>query len=189
MRLIPLLLAFLLAACGGDGAGGETSTVNTEPATTAPAPAPTGPCGLKPVTFASERWQGSAVAPPGGSPGVVWEQEYTFSNPNAVDVRLSSLVVHLRLSGSGGYFLMFARSAFRPVADELIPPGRDQKRFAEAWLAAGNTPANEGLFASASAKVGGAECPVAVERFSTTAVPAHVLALPTCDPREAKAGC
>lgn len=119
----------------------------------------------------------------------MWEQEYTFSNPNTVDVRLSSPVVHLRLSGSGGYFLMFARTTFRPAPDEVIPAGRDQRRFAEVWLASGNTPAIEDLFASASAKVGGADCPVMVERFSTADPPAHVLALPTCDPREAKAGC
>ena len=104
-------------------------------------------------------------------------------------MRLSSLVVHLRLSGSGGYFLMFARSTFRPTSDEVVPAGRDQKRFAEVWLATGNTPATESLFAKAAATVGGADCPVTVERFSTAAIPSHILALPTCDPREATAGC
>ncbi len=180
-----LLLAVLLGACGGGGGGGDGTAGPAQPATTTAA---AGACGLKPITFANERWQGSPTPAPGGA-GVVWEQAYMFTNPNAVDVRLSSLVVHLRLNDQGGHFLKFARSTFRPSADESIPAGRDQERVAQVWLASGNTPATEDLFASTSAKVAGAECPVAVERISTGAVPAHVLALPTCDPRDAAAAC
>ncbi len=148
----------------------------------------TGPCGLKPMTFVNERWQGSGVAPPGGA-GVLWEQTFTFSNPNTVDVRLSTPMVQLRLSGSGGYFLKFARSTFRPVGDDVVPAGRDQTRVAEVWLAAGNTPATEDMFATTSAQVGGADCPVAVERLSTAPVPTHVLTLPSCDPKDAASPC
>lgn len=140
------------------------------------------------MTFVNERWQGSDVAPPGGA-GVLWEQTFTFSNPNTVDVRLSTLAVHLRLSGSGGYFLKFARSTFRPVADELVPAGREQQRVAQVWLAEGNTPATEDVFATTSAKVGDADCPVAIERLSTAAVPGHVMSLPSCDPKDAGAPC
>ena len=175
----------LLAACGGDGI--EDSATPAPPATTA-APAASGACGLRPLTFANERWQGSGAPAPGGA-GVVWEQTYTFSNPNTVEVRLSSLVVHLRVSDQGGHFLKFARSTFRPAAEEAIPAGRDQQRVAQTWLATGNTPTTEDLFASTSAKVAGADCPVPVERISTAAVPAHVLALPTCSPSEASAAC
>ena len=120
---------------------------------------------------------------------MVWEQAYTFSNPNTVDVRLSSVVVHLRLSDQGGHFLKFARSTFRPTAEETIPAGRDQQRVAQTWLATGNTPTTEDLFASTSAKVTGVDCPVPVERISTGAVAAHVLALPSCAPTEAAAAC
>ena len=187
MRRIPVLLALLsLVACGGDA--GETSTAAGQPSTTAPAPPPAGPCGLQPLAFANERWQGSSAAPPGDG-GVLWEQTLTFSNPNTVPVRLSGIVVHLRLSGSGGYFLKFARSTARPVPDEVIPAGRDQQRHAHVWLAPGNTPATEDLFASASASQGGAECPVPVERLTTGPAPAHVLALPSCEPLPTIAPC
>ena len=183
------LAALLVAACGDGGDGGDAgnTAAGGRPATTAP-PAPTGACGLKPMTFVNERWQGSGVAPPGGA-GVLWEQTFTFSNPNTADVRLSAQAVHLRLSGSGGYFLKFARTTFRPAPDEMVPAGRDQQRVAQVWLAPGNTPATEDVFATTSAKVGGADCPVAVERLSTAPVPAHVLALPSCDPKDAGAPC
>jgi hypothetical protein len=180
-----LLLAVLLGACSGGGDKGDGAAAPAQPATTT---APAGACGLKPITFANERWHGSPTPAPGGA-GVVWEQAYTFTNPNTVDVRLSSLVVHLRLSDQGGHFLKFARSTFRPAAEDTIPAGRDQERVAQVWLALGNTPATEDLFASTSAKVAGADCPVAVERISSGAVPAHVLALTSCDPREAPAAC
>lgn len=181
------MLAVLLAACGGGG-GDDTTTVGAQATTTAPAPAPAGACGLKPLTFANERWQGSAAAPPGEG-GVLWEQTLTFTNPNTVPVRLSGIVVHLRLSGSGGYFLKFARSTARPVPDEMVPAGRDQQRHAHVWLAPGNTPATEDLFATTSASAGGTECPVPVERLSTSPAPAHVLALPSCEPLPTIAPC
>lgn len=187
MRRTALLLALLLVACGGDSGG--TKAAGGQPSTTAPAAAPTGACGLKPLTFANERWQGSATPAPGGGAGVVWEQTYTFSNPNTVDVRLSAMVVHLRLSDQGGHFLKFARTTFRPPADEVVPAGRDQERVALVWLAPGNTPATEDLFATTSARVAGADCPVAVERISTAAVPGHVQALPTCEPLPTVAPC
>ena len=186
-------MAALLAACGsGEGSDIEDAAApppaRAQTTTTASPARATGPCGLKPMSFVNERWQGSGVAPPRGT-GVLWEQTFTFSNPNTVDVRLSTPVVHLRLSGSGGYFLKFARSTFRPVADEVVPAGRDQTRGGEVWLAAGNTPATEDMFATTSAKVGGADCPVAVERLSTAPVPAHVLSLPSCDPKDAASPC
>ena len=189
--MLSLLLASLLASCG-DG-GGTTDDAAARPsraqATTIVAPAAaTNACGLKPMTFTNERWQGSsAPAPPGD--GVLWEQTFTFSNPNSVDIRLTSLVAHLRLSGSGGYFLKFARTTFRPTPDEMVPAGRDQPRVAQVWMAPGNTPATEDVFATTTAKVGGTDCPVPVERLSTSAVPAHVLALPTCDPQQPSAPC
>jgi hypothetical protein len=182
-----VLLALFLAACGG-GEGDDSPTVAGQPSTTAAASTPAGPCGLKPMTFTNERWQGS-TAPAPGEGGVVWEQTLTFNNPNTVPVRLSSLVVHLRLSGSGGYFLKFARSVARPVPDELVPAGRDQQRVAHVWLAPGNAPATEDLYATTSATVGGADCPVPVERLSTSAVPAHVTALPSCEPLPSIAPC
>jgi hypothetical protein len=119
----------------------------------------------------------------------VWEQVITFSNPNTVPVRLSGIVVHLRLSGSGGYFLKFARTNVRPVADEAIPAGRDQQRVAHVWLAPGNTPATDDLFATTAATVGGAECPVPVERLTTGPAPAHIVALPSCEPLPSIAPC
>ena len=180
-------MAVLLAACGG-GNGDDTATVAGQPTTTAAPAAGAGPCGLKPLTFTNERWQGSAATPPAEG-GVVWEQTLTFSNPNTVPVRLSNVFVHLRLSGSGGYFLKFARSVARPVPDELVPAGRDQQRVLHVWLAPGNTPATEDLYATASANAGGSECPVPVERMSTSAVPAHVLALPSCEPLPTIAPC
>jgi hypothetical protein len=81
------------------------------------------------------------------------------------------------------------RSAFRPVPNEMIPAGRDQQRFASAWLATGNSPTTDGVFATASATVAGAECPVGVERLSSATPPAHVLALTNCDPQQATAPC
>ena len=177
----------LLAACGGSSGSEDRTTPAQAPATTA-APAAAGACGLKPLTFANERWTGS-TAPAPADGGVVWEQTLTFSNPNTVPVRLSSLFVHLRLSGSGGYFLKFARSVGRPVPDEMVPAGRDQARALHVWLAPGNTPATEDLYAVASATVAGAECPVPVERVSTSPVPAHVLALPSCEPLPSIAPC
>lgn len=184
--------ALVLAACGSETAGGpdEEATRRPRPSTTVAATttAPTGPCGLRPLTFTSERWQGSPSPSPGGA-GVVWEQAFTFSNPNPVDVRLSSLLVHLRLTGSGGYFLKMARSTFRPVDDEMVPAAGEQQRVAVAWLAAGNTPATEDLFATTSATVAGQECAVPVDRISTSPVPAHVLALQSCQPEEAPSAC
>jgi hypothetical protein len=188
MRRLCLLLTVLLAACGSSG-GDDGATPAPSPSTVAPAAsAATRPCGLRPVTFANERWQGSATPAPAGA-GVVWEQQFTFTNPNTVEVRLSGLVVHLRLSDQGGHFLKFARSTFRNDGDELLPAGRDQVRFAQVWLATGNTPTTEDIFATTSAKVGGSDCPVAIERITTSAPPAHVLALPTCAPQEATAAC
>jgi len=140
------------------------------------------------MTFTNERWQGSSGPAPAGD-GVLWEQTFTFSNPNSGDVRLTSLVAHLRLSGSGGYFLKFARTTFRPTPDEMVPAGRDQQRVAQVWMAPGNTPATEDVFATTSARVGGTDCPVPVERLSTSGVPAHVLALPSCDPQQPTAPC
>jgi hypothetical protein len=187
VRGIAVLLALLLVSCGGAGSG-TTTAGGAQPSTSAPALAPAAACGLRPLTFANERWEGSAAAPPGEG-GVLWEQALTFSNPNTVPVRLSGIVVHLRLSGSGGYFLKFARSSARPVADEVIPAGREQQRHAHVWLAPGNTPATEDLFATASANVAGAECPVPVERLTTGPAPAHVLALPSCEPLPTIAPC
>ena len=185
MRILPtVLLAVGLAAWGGGGDGAAPPA----PAVTTVAPAPAaGACGLKPLAFANERWQGSSTPAPGGA-GIVWEQTYTFSNPNSVDVRLTPLATHLRLSDQGGHFLKFARSTFRPAPDEIVPAGKNQERAAQVWLATGNTPSTEDLFASASAKVAGADCPVTVERIAA-AVPGHVMALPSCDPREATAAC
>ena len=187
MRRVALLLALSLAACGGGDDSDDTATVAGQPTTTAAA-APAGACGLKPMTFTNERWQGSTAAPPAEG-GVVWEQTLTFSNPNSVPVRLSNVFVHLRLSGSGGYFLKLARSVARPVADEQVPAGRDQQRVLHVWLAPGNTPATEDLYATTSASVGGADCPVPVERLSTSPVPAHVQALPSCEPLPSSAPC
>jgi hypothetical protein len=187
-----VVLALLLAGCpgcaGGDD-GGTPTVAGGQPSTTTATPAtPAGGCGLKPLTFTNERWTGSSATPPGEG-GVVWEQTLTFSNPNTVPVRLSGIVVHLRLSGSGGYFLKFARSNVRPVADEAIPAGRDQQRVAHVWLAPGNTPATEDLFATTSATVAGAECPVPVERLATGPAPAHIVALPSCEPLPSIAPC
>jgi hypothetical protein len=186
VRKVPLLLALVLAGCAGAG-DDDAPTLAGQPSTSAPAAA-AGPCGLKPLTFTNERWTGSAAAPPGDG-GVVWEQTLTFANSNTVPVRLSSLVVHLRLAGSGGYFLKFARSVSRPVPDELVPAGGQQQRVAHAWMAPGNTPATEDVFATTSATVNGADCPVPVERLSTSAVPAHVVALPSCEPLPSIAPC
>jgi hypothetical protein len=185
MRIIVLVLAVLAAACSaGEGDGAAPAGADAQPSTTAAA----GPCGLQPVTFVNERWAGSP-APAAGGAGVVWEQAYTFTNPNDVAVRLSFLVVHLRLSDQGGHFLKFARSTFRAPADDTIAAGANQERVAQAWLAPGNTPATEDLFASATAAVAGGDCPVVVERISASPVPGHVLDLPTCSPREATAAC
>jgi len=181
------VLALLLVACGGGDTDEGATVVAAQPTTTAAA-SPAGPCGLAPMTFTNERWQGSSATPPGDG-GLIWEQTLTFSNPNAVPVRLSSIVVHLRLSGSGGYFLKFARSVARPVPDEVIPAGRDGQRVAHVWLAPGNTPATEDLYATTSANVNGTDCRVPVERLSTSAVPAHVLALPSCEPLPAITPC
>ena len=184
MRRIAALLAVVLAGCAGGGDGDETRTAGGQATTTAPA----GPCGLKPLGFTHERWQASTLPPPGEG-GVLWEQPLTFSNPNPVPVRLSSIVVHLRLASSNTFFLKFARSTGRPVPDEMIPVGGEQLRFAHVWLAPGHTTATEDVFATTSATVGGAECPVPVERLSTGPVPAHVLALPSCEPLPANPPC
>ena len=176
----------LLAACGGGN--DDTATVAAQPSTTAGAVTPAPACGLKPRPFASERWEGSSVAPPGQG-GVVWEQVLTFSNPNTVPVRLSGIVVHLRLAGSEGYFLKLARSTARTVPDEMIPAGRDQQRVAQVWLASGNRPATEDLFVTTAANVAGAECPVPVERLTTGPAPAHVLALQSCEPLPTNVPC
>lgn len=187
MRSVAVLLAVLLAGCAS-GDNDNTSGAGAPTSTTPAAAALAGPCGLRPLTFASERWEGSSAAPPGEG-GVLWEQAFTFSNPNAVPVRLSGVVVHLRLAGPEGYFLKFARSTVRSVPDEMIPAGRDQQRHAHVWLAPGNRPATEDLFATTSASSGGTECPVAVERLSTSPVPDHVLALPSCEPLPTTAPC
>jgi hypothetical protein len=183
---VVVALALLLAGCaGGDG---DTATVGDQATTTASAATPAGPCALKPLTFVHERWQASTVPPPAEG-GVLWEQPITFSNPNSVPVRLSSIVVHLRLASSNTFFLKFARSNARSVPDEVIPAGGDQQRMAHAWLAPGNTTATEDLYATTSATVAGTECPVPVERLSTSPVPAHVLALPSCEPLPTNAPC
>lgn len=187
-----LMLAAWAAACGpGGGDGTSDEAVAPPPAPTTVATSTTvlrGACGLTPLTFTAERWAGRAAAPSRG-PGVLWEQTFTFTNPNPVDVRLSSLVVHLRLAGSGRYFLKMARGGFRPVPDETVPAGGQLQRVAEAWLAEGNSPATEDVFAAASADVAGRDCAVPVERISTGPVPAHVLALETCAPDEAASAC
>jgi hypothetical protein len=185
---VPLLLALFLAGCASGGGDDDAPTLAGQPSTSVAAPTAAGPCGLRPLTFTNERWTASAATPPGEG-GVVWEQTLSFANPNTVPVRLSSLVVHLRLAGSGGYFHKFARSVSRPVPDETIPAGREQQRVAHVWLAPGNTPATEDLFATTSATVNGAECQVPVERLSTSAVPAHVVALPSCEPLPSIAPC
>ena len=180
-----MLLAALLASCGGGD--DDPATVAAQPSTTAAA-APAGACGLRPLTVTSERWEGSSAAPPGPG-GVLWDQILTFSNPNTVPVRLSGIVVHLRLAGSEGYFLKMARTTARAVPDEMIPAGRDQQRVALIWLAAGNRPATEDLFVTTSANVAGTECPVPVERLATGPAPAHVLALQSCEPVPTNAPC
>jgi hypothetical protein len=190
-KLVPgVLCVLLLAACGSGEGTSDDALSRPRPSTTvAPTTTtPAGACGLRPLTFTSERWQGTPTPSPRG-PGIVWEQTYTFSNPNTVPVRLSSLVPHLRLTGSGGYFLKMARGAFQPVPDELVPAAGSQQRVARAWLAAGNAPSTEELFATASAAVSGQDCAVAVERISTSPVPAHVLALVSCDPEQAPSAC
>lgn len=182
-----MLLAVFLAGCAS--AGNDDAATAGATATTAPGRAtPAGPCVLRPLTFFHERWQAS-TAPPPGEGGVLWEQPLTFSNPNPVPVRLSSIVVHLRLASSNTYFLKFARSNARSVPDEMIPAGGDQQRMAHAWLAPGNTTATEDLFATTAASVGGTECPVPVERLSTSPVPAHVLALQSCEPLPSVTPC
>ena len=187
MRRAAAALAVILAGCASNG--DDTATVAAQPSTTMPAAAtPAGSCGLKPLTFANERWTGSGATPPAEG-GVVWEQVITFSNPNSVPVRVANVVVHLRLSGSGGYFLKFARTNVRPVPDEAIPASRDQQRVAHVWLAPGNTPATDDLFATASATAGGTECAVPIERLTTGPAPAHVLALPSCEPLPSIAPC
>jgi hypothetical protein len=186
VRRAAALLAVLLAGCASEG-NEDTATV-APPTTTAPAAAPAGACGLKPLTVTSERWEGSSAAPPGPG-GVQWDQILTFSNPNTVPVRLSGIVVYLRLAGSEGYFLKMARTTARAVPDELIPAGRDQQRVAQVWLAPGNRPATEDLFVTTSANVAGAECPVPVERLTPGPAPAHVLALQSCEPVPANAPC
>jgi hypothetical protein len=188
VRRAALVLALLLAGCAGGDDDDATTLAGGQPSTTAAPAAPAGACGLKPLTFANERWTGSSATPPAEG-GVVWEQVITFSNPNTGPVRLSGIVVHLRLSGSGGYFLKFARTNVRPVADEAIPAGRDQQRVAHVWLAPGNTPATDDLFATTAATVGGAECPVPVERLTTGPAPAHIVALPSCEPLPSIAPC
>lgn len=186
MRSAAVLLAVLLAACGGDN--DDTATFAAQPSTTAAAVAPAGACGLKPLTVTSERWEGSSAEPPGQG-GVLWDQILTFSNPNTVPVRLGGIVVHLRLAGSEGYFLKMARGTARAVPDEMIPAGRDQQRVAQVWLVPGNRPATEDLFVTTSANVAGAECPVPVERLTIGPAPAHVLALPSCEPLPTIAPC
>ena len=185
------LVALLLAGCGGgEETGDEDVLARARPATTATTPttaAATGACGLKPLTFVAERWQGVGAAPSGA--GVLWEQTYTFSNPNTVDVRLQPLVIHLRLTGSLGYFLKMARSTFRPAPDEVVPAGRDQQRVAYAWLDTGNTAATEDIFVTTSARTAGGDCVVPVDRLQTVQPPPHVLALPNCDPQQATAPC
>ena len=183
--VVAVVAALLLAGCGGDGDAG--TSLKAEPATTAPPPA-TGPCGLKPLAFTAERGQGSGQAAPRAG-GVLWEQEYTFSNPNTVDVRLSSMLVELDLSGADGHFFKSVRTTLRSVPDDVVPAGREQKRFAHAWLAPGNSPTTDSLFPVATARVAGAECPVTVERVADRPPPQHVLALPNCDPEQAAAPC
>ena len=189
MRRFPIaagaVLALVLAACGGGDADSGSPVATTQPTTTL---SPPGACGLRPLGFTAERGRGSGLAGPGGV-GVLWEQEYMFSNPNPVDVRLSSVVVELDLSGTDGHFFKSARSVFRPVPNDAIPAGRDQQRFAHAWLATGSSPTTDSLFATASATVSGAECPVSVERLSGTTPPAHVLALQNCDPQQVTSPC
>ena len=187
MRRVAVLFVVLLAGCARDG-NGDTTIAGAPTTAAAAAATPAGPCALKPLTVASERWEGSSAAPPGEG-GVLWEQVFTFSNPNPVPVRLGGIVVHLRLAGSEGYFLKFARSAARAVPDETIPAERDQQRVAHVWLAPGNRPATEDLYTTASATAGGGECPVRVERLSTSPVPAHVLALQSCEPVPANTPC
>ena len=171
-----VLLALCLAACGGGG-GSDPAPAPPQAATTAPAAA--SPCGVKPLTFAAERWQAAADQPGGG--GVLWEQAYTFTNPNAAPVRLTSLFVVLDVNDTGGHRLKKARSTFRPASDELIPAGQSQERFAQAWLTPGNTPTTDGLYAVTSATVGGSDCPVPVERFTLGPPSAALQALPPCD--------
>jgi hypothetical protein len=186
-------LGLVLVACGsgGEGTAGDDALARPRPSTTSATPttaAASAPCGLRPLTFQSERWQAGGQGGPGGA-GVLWEQTYTFSNPNTVEVRLQPHTVHLRLTGSLGYFLKMARSSFRPAPDEMVPAGKDQQRVAQVWLEPGNTPATEDVFVTTSARVAGADCAVPVERLSTTAPPGHVLALPTCDPQQATTPC
>ncbi|HET7721791.1 MAG TPA: hypothetical protein VFK43_17615, partial [Acidimicrobiales bacterium] len=64
-----------------------------------------------------------------------------------------------------------------------------QQRVAQIWLAPGNRPSTEDLFATTSAGSGGTECPVPVERLSTSPAPAHVLALQSCEPLPTTAPC
>ena len=184
-RVCGVVLALVLAACAGGGEGGNSAQDSGAPTTTAAA---TGPCGLKPLDFTAEKWRASQAAPPAPG-GVMWEQEFIFTNPNRVDVRLPPLVVELDLSGADGHFFKAARTVFRPVADELVPAGREQPRFAHAWLAPGSSPTTDSLFGKATATVGGAECPVPIERIVDRPVPAHVQALVSCDPQQVAAPC
>ena len=180
-----MLLAVAVAACGGGN--DDTARVAAPPSSTAAVATPAGACGLRPLTVTSERWEGSSAAPPGPG-GMLWDQILTFSNPNTVPVRLSGIVVSLRLAADG-YFLKMARSTARAVPDEMIPAGRDQQRVAQVWLAPGNRPATEDLFVTTSANIAGTECPVPVERLTTGPAPAHVLALQSCEPVPANAPC
>lgn len=181
-----MVLALLLTGCSGGDEGGGVASVGATP-TTATSTA-TGPCGLKPLTFTAEKWRASQAAPPGAG-GVLWEQEFNFSNPNAVDVRLPPLVVELDLSGADGHFFKSVRTTFRPVPDDVVPAGKEQQRFAHAWLAPGSSPTTDSLFAEATATVAGAECRVAIERIVDRPVPEHVQALVSCDPQQAAAPC
>jgi len=184
MRRLAAAAALLLAGCAGGG--GDAAPVHQADAPTTAAA--TGACGLQPLRFTAEKWQASqAPAPSPG--GVMWEQEFNFSNPNPVPVRLPALVVELDLSGADGHFFKSARTTFRPAADEVVPAGGDQRRFAHAWLGTGSSPPTDSLFGKGAATVGGAECPVLIERIADRPVPDHVQALVSCDPQQVAAPC
>lgn len=176
-----VVLALSLVACGGgDGErGSDAGPAPPQAATTVAAGA--SPCDVKPLTFGAERWQTRAHQP-AIADGVLWEQAYTFTNPNTVPVELTSLFVVLHVNDTGGHHLKTARTAFRPAPDEQLPPGGSQERFAQAWLAAGNTPSTNDLYAATSTTVGGSECTVPVERITVGAPSPALQALVSCEP-------
>lgn len=174
-RLVGLgLVAVLAAGCSGGGGDGEPAS----------APSPRGAAGdsacAQRLSFSETSWEAAPTAPNVPSGLVMWRAQFTFSNPNPVEVRLSDPVVVLELDSSDGHRAGVGRTSFAQTAAATVAPRSTVEVSAQAWMRDNKIPKTTQVYVATAATVDGTTCAVPIERVSTTPPSPQVFTLPDC---------